>query len=262
MPLLTPARAHAARTWLDLVLLLVQRDLRVRYRGSVLGYLWSMANPMLYMTILSFVFAHLVRFKVEHYAAFILSGILGWNLFQQSLAIGVNSVVGNGALLRKVKVPATIFPASSVGSVVVNFLLALGPYVVIALVSGVKLTGWFLLLPFVVLPYLLFIFGIVLFLCTLNVSFRDVGHVLEPLLTMIFYATPVFYPLDQLPDPYRGIIQLNPLTHFIGEIRRVIFFGEPPAPDVYALLWAMAALSLVLGTLVYRKSRDQFVYNL
>lgn len=97
-------------------------------------------NPMLYMAILSFVFSHLMRFQVENYAAFVLSGIMIWNLFSQSLGIGVNSILANGSLLRKVRVPAALFPAASVFSVLINFILALIPFIIVSLFPGVNLT--------------------------------------------------------------------------------------------------------------------------
>jgi ABC-type polysaccharide/polyol phosphate export permease len=214
------------------------------------------------MLILSFVFSHLMRFKIENFALFILSGILVWNLFSQSLVIGVNSIVANGSLLRKVQVPATLFPLASVCSVLVNFVLALGPYILFAFFSGVPLNGWLLALPIILVPYLVFIFGVALFLATLNVSFRDVGHVLEPLLLMTFYATPVLYPIDQLPEKYARIISLNPMTHFLREIRTVLFDGAAPDPRTFAITCALAVIALILGLLVYRKNRDRFVYNL
>jgi ABC-type polysaccharide/polyol phosphate export permease len=255
-------RTSPARTWLDLVWLLVQRDLRVRYRGSFLGYLWSMMNPLLYMGIMMFVFSHLMRFKVENYGSFILSGILAWNLFLQSLGIGVHSIVANGALLRKVKVPATLFPAASVCSVCVNFVLALGPYLIIAFFTGVKLTGWVLALPLILAPYLVFIFGVVLIVSTLNVRFRDVGHVMEPILTMGSYATPVFYPIEMLPERYQHIIRLNPLAHYVGTMRDVLWSGVFPPLAELATIYGLAALAFVVGVLVYRKNRDGFIYNL
>lgn len=262
-PAASPGTAvHSFRTWLDLVSLLVQRDLRIRYRGSFLGYLWSMMNPLLYMAILSFVFHHLMRFKVENYTSFILSGILVWNLFLQSMVIGVNSIIANGALLKKVKVPATLFPAASVCSVLVNFVLALGPYLLIAYFTGVNLTGWVLFLPFVLGPYLIFVFGMVLVVSTLNVRFRDVGHVMEPLLTMTFYATPVLYPIDMLPERYRAIIALNPMTHFVAQMRNVLFDGRAPEWAHLGIIYGLAAASIAVGAFVYRKNRDGFIYNL
>ena len=248
--------------WRDLVVLLVQRDLRVRYRGSFLGYLWSMMNPLLYMTILSFVFSHLMRFKIEHPAAFMLSGILCWNLFQQSLAIGVNSILNNGSLLRKVSVPAALFPAVSVCSVTVNFVLALLPFTIIALATGLDFSPQVFALPVLLLPYLIFIFGLTLMLGTLNIRFRDVGHTLEPLLQLLFYATPIVYPLEALPEKYRDLAWLNPLTPFISGIRDLMYKGTLPEPTKLIYVYVAAALTLALGVGVYRKNRDGFIYNL
>lgn len=219
-------------------------------------------NPLLYMGILSFVFAHLMRFKIEHFSLFILSGILSWNLFQQSLSVGVHSIVANGSLLRKVQVPASLFPAVSVCSVLVNFALALGPFIIIALVTGLQLTAWIFLLPVIVLPYVLFIYGISLVLSSLNVSFRDIGHTLEPLLTMLFYATPIVYPMASLPEKYQNIAMLNPVAHFVVAFRDVLFDGRSPSSETLALLFAFAVVSLLIGIFAYRSQRDSFVYNL
>lgn len=260
--MLSSSRRRELRIWSNLVLLLVQRDLRIRYRGSLLGYLWSMMNPLLYMAILSFVFRQLMRFEIKNFSLFILSGIMAWNLFHQSLVIGVNSIVANGSLLRKVKVPSMLFPATSVCSVLVNFCLALGPFLVIALATGAKLTFWIFALPITLIPYLIFIYGLVLSLSTLNVAYRDVGHVLEPLLTMLFYATPIVYPIERLPEFYRFIIGMNPLTHFIQEIRRCLYDGQAPSLQDVILMTSLAFISLLCGIVIYRKNRDRFIYNL
>ncbi len=250
------------RTWIDLVSLLVVRDLRVRYRGSFLGYLWSMMNPLLYMIVLSFVFSHIMKFQIEHYPVFVLSGILTWNLFHQSVGSGVHSVVNNGALLRKVRVPESIFPAASVCSMLVNFLLALIPFAIIATATGVKLTPWVLLVPLLLVPYVLFIFGASLFFSTLNVRFRDVGHVMEPLLQITFYATPVVYPESTLPESYRRLIELNPLTHFLRGFRSVLFYGEAPSWSSVVPTIAIALVMLLIGGSLFYSRRDRFVYDL
>ncbi len=248
--------------WGGLILLLVQRDLRVRYRGSFFGYLWSMMNPLLYMIILSFVFSHVMRFKVENFSLFILSGILVWNLFQQSLMIGVNSIVNNGSLLKKVKVPAMLFPAANVASVFVNFLLALVPFMLLSLVLTGGIHPTLLLLPIFLLPFLLFIFGCVLFLAALNVSFRDVSHVMEPLLTILFYATPIVYPASSLPDRVKNVLALNPLSHFLESFRNILFEGQWPELRAFGLQCLFAAISIAVGTYVFRRNRDRFIYDL
>lgn len=249
-------------TWLDLTILLVQRDLRVRYRGSFLGYCWSMLNPLLYMIILSLVFSHIVRIKMDAFAIFILSGIMGWNLFQQSIAIGINSIVANGHLLRKVPIPAFLFPAASVLGVLVNFLLSFIPFLLVATVLSKIPNLSLLALPMVVVPFLTFIFGIVLALSSLNVRFRDIGHSMEPILQILFYATPIVYPLSSIPEKYHIFFKLNPLTHYVGAIRSILFENQVPSAKAIALLYVLAAFALSVGIYIHRKLRDKFIYNL
>ena len=246
----------------NLLWLLVLRDLRVRYRGSLLGYLWSMMNPLLFMAVLSFVFSHLMRFKsIENFSAFLLSGILVWNLFGQSVGAGVNSIVANGALLRKVKVPIMVFPAAVVGSVFINFCLALIPYFFLAMWGGVKPTIWLLSLPFLLLPFVVFTYGITVFVASLNVRFRDVGHVMEPALQILFYATPIVYPLSILPEKYHVFAWLNPITPFVTNARAVLYEGGAPAFGSVAVTYGLAVVALMLGASVYRKMRYTFVYH-
>jgi ABC-2 type transport system permease protein len=248
--------------WKDLVLLLVQRDLRVRYRGSILGYLWSMMNPLLTMIILTFVFSQLMRFKVENFAMFILSGILTWNVFHQGLSIGVNSILANCGLLRKVNVPAAIFPLASVASVLVNFLLALVPFSIVAAVTGLKITLWILMLPIYLVPLLVFTYGCGLTLASLNVKYRDVSHLLDPVLTMVFYATPIIYPVSVLPEKYSNILMVNPMSHFVELMRSALYTGTAPNVTSLYIVYGLAIAVLVMGLFTYRTNRDKFIYHL
>ena len=244
----------------DLVWLLVQRDLRVRYRGSVLGYLWSMMNPLLTMIILTFVFSHLMKFKIDNFAMFILSGLLTWNLFHQGLMIGVNSILANGGLLRKVKVPAAIFPLASVASVLVNFVLAFVPFFLVAFATGLKITPWILLTPVLLLPLLIFTYGAALCLASLNVLFKDVSHILDPILTTAFYATPIVYPVSVLPEKYANLLMFNPIAHFIETLRAVLYNGVAPNLNSVFMIFILAAISLIIGLITYRMTRDKFIY--
>ena len=245
-----------------LVFLFVQRDLRVRYRGSILGYVWSMVNPLLYMTILTFVFKHVMSVKVENYSMYILSGMLCWNLFHQSLAIGVNSLVSSGALLKKVKVSAILFPAAAECSVLVNFFLALIPYLIIGFFTGLNFTGWFFLLPLILIPYLIFIFGVALSVACLNVFFRDVGHTIDSILTIIFYATPIIYQTSTLPEKYQLILSFNPISHYLALIRDVMFLGRAPSLNHLAYALVFSSISLFIGLFIYAKTRDKIVFKI
>lgn len=254
-------RARQLQHFAELVKLLVLRDLRVRYRGSVLGYLWSMMNPLLYMTILSFVFSHLLKFKVEHFSIFILTGILTWNLFSQSLSIGTNSIISSGSLIRKIKVPIVLFPAASILSVCVNFVLALIPFFIVSAFLGRPPTWNALALPFIFFPLVFFTFGIALGLACINTYFRDVGHVLDPILTMAFYATPIVYPIEALPENIRAISYLNPMVHFVEQMRAALYGGALTVKGILTL-WLIAFVALVIGVLIYRKMRNGLIYKL
>lgn len=250
------------RQWLDLIALLVQRDLRVRYRGSLLGYVWSMLNPLLYMVILTLVFSHVVRVKSESYALFILSGIMVWNLFHQTVSIGMNSIVSSGHLLKKVSIPGLLFPTASIFGVMINFGLSFVPFVIISVVLRTPPPMTVLLLPLFVIPYVAFIWGLTVGIASINVKFRDIGHAMEPFLQMLFYATPVVYPMDVIPAKWRFILELNPIAHFLGVFRGLMLTGSLPSPQEILLLLAFAAGACLLGYFVYRKTHEHFVYNL
>ncbi len=250
------------KTWLELIQLLVLRDLRVRYRGSILGYLWSMMNPLLYMAILTAVFSRIVRFEMPHYHLYILSGILGWNLFQQGTVMGANSIASNGSLLRKVNVPAAIFPAASVASVAVNFALALIPFLIISVFSHQLKFSGLIFLPFVLVLLILFVYGNALWLSAISVRFKDVGHMLEPVLMIGFYGSPVIYPLSAVPENYRFIMALNPMSHFLDGLRSTLYTGTTPSAEAWLGMVLAALVSVLLGTTVYNLRRNRFVYDL
>lgn len=235
----------------------------MRYRGSYLGYVWSMVNPLLMMTVLWFVFSHAMKVTERAYPLYILSGVMCWNLFSQSLVLGTNSFVGNGGLLKKIKVPAFVFPAASILSCLVNFILALAPFVVVSLFLGDgHLSGLIVLLPLLVFPLVLFIFGLVLALASLNVQFRDVGHTLEPLLSILFYSTPIFYVLENMSPKIQSVLSLNPLVYYIANVRSALYYDSLPDMKIYMLTLLLACVSLVIGALIYLKRRKTFIYNL
>ena len=241
---------------------LVKRDLKLRYRGSILGYIWSMLNPLLYMGVLSAVFSYIVRFEVDYYPLFLLSGILIWNFFQQSLSIGVSGIVSNGSLLRKVLVPAYLFPCSNVASVFVNFILSMIPFTLISIAIRKEVSMAMLLVPFSMLLLAVFIYGIVLVLSSANVKYRDVSHLLDPLLTVMFYATPVIYPESAIPESAKLILKANPMSYFLKLNRDLLFLGQLPELSTLLACIAMAVISLIVGILTYNKMKDRFIYEL
>ncbi len=246
--------------WFSVVGLLVKRDLKVRYRGSILGYLWSMLNPLLMMGILSIVFSYAMRVQVESYPAYVLSGIVAWNLFAQSINLGVNCFLDNSSLMKKVRMPAWVFPTAIVSSASIHAFLALIPYLVLAHFLSVQL-GWaFLQLPIVFGLFYIFIEGIVLVTASLNVFFRDIGHVVEPILQIVFYATPIIYPFEMIPDKWAFVLKLNPLYYFMEGFRACLYSEELLSVTSLLMMCGLALFSLMIGLFVFARSRDKFLY--
>jgi len=256
------SRQQAISLWFGLVTLLVKKELKVRYKGSVFGYMWSMMNPLLYMSVLAFVFSHVMRFKTENYTLFILTGILAWNIFTQGVVLGTGSIVNNASLLRKLRVPATVFPAAAVGSCLVNFLLAMIPFVIISLVVVGSVPLFVILMPLVLLPYVVFVFGIGLTLGSLNVLYRDIAHMIEPLLNMVFYATPIIYPPETIPERFRWLLNVNPVATYVSVIRTLLYDRQLPDISSVLMMVVFALVSLGCGLYVYSRTRDKFIYRL
>jgi ABC-type polysaccharide/polyol phosphate export permease len=250
--------------YLDLVAVLVKRELKVKYRGSVLGYLWSMLNPLLFMAIISVVFSFLMR-GIENYNLYVLSGILFWNMVTVSLNLGTSAVVRNSSLLQKVQVPTWIFPVVPAGLGVTNFALSLIPYTVIYVYSGRTIPEQLWLLPVLFILTLVFVAGLSIGLSVMNVFFRDVSHVLEPLLTLTFYATPVIYDrhASAIPDYVRELLLLNPLTHYVEAFRAAMFGGSYRVSlGEMALLATMSAVSMGAGLVIYKLNRKNIIFYL
>jgi len=258
--ILTPSRIH----YLSIVVMLVRRELKVKYRGTMLGYLWSMLNPLLFMVIISVVFSHIVR-GIDNYSVYVLSGILFWNMVSMSIVAGTGSIVANANLIQKVRMPLWVFPLVPLGSSLMNLALALIPYTVICLVLSVGVTWQLALLPVILVLTAVFLAGVTLCLASLNVFFRDVAHVLEPLMTLVFYATPVIYDRHQgmLPEKVSRILGLNPFVHYIEAFRATVFPGvRPVSVSDLIFLACLSITSLVVGGLIYKKSKRKIPLKL
>jgi ABC-type polysaccharide/polyol phosphate export permease len=247
-------RRDVGRNW-RLLALLVGRELKVKYRSSFLGYLWSMLNPLLFMMIITFVFSRLMR-GVEHYDIYVLSGVLFWNMTAMSIIGSTHSLVANSGLLRKVRVPYWIFVVVPIGAAVVNCSLAFAPYAAIVLVKGLSVKPQMLGAPLVLVLYAAFLAGLGSILATLNVYFRDVGHVVEPLLQLGFYATPIIYDRrnPSIPEWAQNLLGLNPLVQFIDLFRSALFSSEFFSWGAVLAAALSAALSLGVAAVFYRHS--------
>lgn len=243
----------------DLLFLLVQKDLKVKYRGTVLGFLWSLLNPLLMMLVYAVVFSVLVRFNVERYPVFLLSGILPWNTFTIALTTASMTVVGNANLVRRVSFPREFLPLASVLSSTVNLLLSLGILLVFALAFRQPLGLPLLVVPLLVLLQVMLMAGLGLALAALTVYFRDIENILTLVITILFFVTPIIYPLNAVGHPnLHFLLQLNPLAWLIGGYQAVWHADAWPDWGSIAALSATSVLTLVTGWLLFRRLEPDF----
>lgn len=244
----------------DLILHLAARDLKVRYRRSVIGFLWTMLQPLILMLVFQAVFSALFRFDIPNYPVYALVGVLFWNFFSQTVVASMNSLRGNAQLMQKLPVPSAVFPLATVLSGLVNLALALVPLFLVLLVTGHPLSGALFFLPVAIAIGAAFTLGAGLLLSPLAVFFSDTVELVSVVLMMLMYLTPVFYPMSILPASVRWVVEANPVRLMLESFREPIYHGQLPSWSTLGLSLGAALLSLGLGVEVFRRSSDRIPY--
>ncbi|MBI4475599.1 MAG: ABC transporter permease [Acidobacteria bacterium] len=243
---------------------LVARELKARYRGSVLGFFWSFFNPLLLLGIYSFVFTFVLPSRpadLEPYALFLFCGILPWTWFSSSLAESSQVLISGGNLIKKVLFPAEVLPIVTVLANMMHFVFGLPIlFLFILYFKHAVLTlgelAWF---PVVIIVQLILTVGLALFLSAITVHFRDVKDILGNVLTFWFFATPIIYPMDMAPPMGRALLNLNPFTHLAISYQEILFYPGPFGHWRWLLAMVVASLLLfVAGYFVFDRLRDSF----
>jgi len=246
----------------DLVRQLVARDIKVRYKRSVLGVVWTMLNPLLMMVVLTLVFSHLFRWDLPHYPVYLLSGTLLWNFFAQTTTLAAQQLVWGGALLSRIYVPRTVFAVSALGTGLVNLTLALIPLGLIMLVTGVSFHPALIFLPLSIFLAAAFTLGISLLLSSVAPLFPDIVEMYQVILTAWYFLTPIFYPVKILPPQYRFWLKLNPMHHLIAAFRGPIYEGVFLSGEGLLGTMVLALGTLSLGWFIFTKRADSIIYRL
>lgn len=245
----------------QLIWALALKDLKLRYKRSLLGFLWALLNPMLLMIVLAVVFSTVMPINVPHYAIFLLSVLLPWTFFAQSLSYAAESIVGNGDLIKKVAVTKTVFPIAAVVSNLINLLLSMIPLVLIVLIMRHPFYWTWFFLPVPLLALIIFTLGATFFFATANVYYRDVSHIIQVLLNVLFYLTPIIYALDSIPHRYQWLFKLNPLIYALNGFRLSVYYGLLPAARSIIASFVCGFLALILGFAIFRRHQDEFVFH-
>jgi lipopolysaccharide transport system permease protein len=253
----------------DLARNLVVRDLKVRYKSSVLGVAWSWLSPLLMMTVYTLFFTIFFnRRDIHHYPVFLLCGTLPWSFFADSVVQATGSIVSNAHLIKKVYFPREVLPISYMLSNLVNFLITLPVFFVLAFASGAALSWTILLLPITILIQAVFTLGLGFFLATLNVFYRDTQHILGVIIQAWFFLTPVFYPIHDVPlqanllgiefNAQLWLRRLNPMASLIASYRDLLYYGAPTGLDFLLRTAVEALIILVVGYLVFMRHSSRF----
>ncbi len=242
---------------------LVRRDLTVRYKRSVIGFFWTMLNPLLLMIILTVVFSTLFRFEgIENYPTYFLSSYLVFGFFSQTTNQSMASLAWNGALMKRVRVPKSIFAVSTTLSGLVNLALAYIPLFIIMIATGAPICATVLYLPIAFLLIGMFTLGVSLLLSAVAVYFEDVQHMYQVATVGLMYMTPIIYPIGIVPIKWLWVIRANPLTHLFKLARDPVYGCTLPGQHVIVASMAAAIIALVVGWVVFHRLARGFYLHL
>lgn len=238
---------------------LVVRDIKTKYRRSILGILWSVLNPLLMMLVLTAVFANIYKFDVKDFPVYYLTGSIIFNFVSEATSFSLTSIITASGLIKKVYIPKYIFPLEKCLFSFVNTLFSLVAVVIVFLILGITPTWTMILFPVPLIYTLIFSLGLGLILAALNVFFRDIGHLWGVWITAWMYLTPIIYPLSILPNWMVEVIKFNPLYYYVEYFRSIMLRGTVPSLHDNLVCISLSCVTLAVGLIVFKKKQDKFI---
>lgn len=247
----------------DLLKHLVMRDIKLKYRRSVLGYLWSVLDPLLSMIVMTIVFSTMFSRNIDNFPVYLFCGQLLFNYMKNATSQAMNSINVNGALIKKAYVPKYIFTFSKISSTLIDLLFNMIALILIMFVTRAKFSVYNLLFPFILIQLFVFCLGFGLFLAQANVFFKDVQYIYNAVMMAWIYLTPIFYPIEMLPKTVGfAITHFNPMYYYVKQFRDIFYTGTLPQIE-YVIAGCVAALVLlVFGTGMFLKNQDRFILHI
>jgi ABC-type polysaccharide/polyol phosphate export permease len=242
---------------------MVVQELKVRYQRSILGFVWTLLNPLLMLATLAFVFSHLIK-GVENYSVFLFAGMVPWSFMAISLNDCAMCIITNEGLIRKIYLPKLIFPLARILIALVTLVFSLGAMFLLLWPLGARLSWPMLSLPLVLGLFAIFTLGLGLIVATANTFYRDCGHLIAVFLQAWYFLTPIIYPVDgdTFPASARWMLQLNPAYYFIELFHDVLFTGQWPRLGLLATATVIATASLGVGYAIFKSQEDKMVFRL
>jgi len=243
---------------LDLLTVLTQKELKVRYKSSFLGYIWSVAHPLALTLVFFLAFKVIMRIQIENFMLFLIAGLFPWQWFSNSVGMAPGILLGNSSLIKKVSFPRHFILLTMVVQDMLHYLFAVPVLVAVVLLYGIKPTvAWIYGFPVLLALQFLLTYGVVLIISSVNLFFRDLERLTQIFLMLLFYATPIFYSESMIPEKYRYLLTLNPLSPLIVSWRNLYMSGTI---DFGYLLetFGWALFIFLLGKLVFNKLSSKF----
>lgn len=236
----------------------VKKDIRGKYKGSFLGVLWSFINPLLSVVVYAIVFHYIMRFNIEHYLIYLIAGIIPWTFFTTSINSGMNSILFNANIIKKVYFPREILPISSVTSGLVNFLISCIIILIFAIFSGVGIGFSLLFLPIVIIIQYIFTLGIVFVLSAIEIYVKDIEHIVNFIISMLFYVTPILYTPDYVPENMKFILKLNPMSYIIEAYHDIFYYKQVPNISSLGIILGISLIIFFIGYKIFRRLQKGF----
>jgi lipopolysaccharide transport system permease protein len=233
-------------------------EVRSRYKGSILGIFWALLNPVFILTIYGFVFSIIMRIQIENYFLFLFTGILPWFFFRSTMMASANVIIGNSSLIKKIYFPREILPFSTVFSQLVNYLIGLIVLIPILFIFD-SISIHILMLPFIVTTQVILSVGLALILSSITVYLRDLRQILEVAMLAMFYATPILYQIDMVPERFHTLMNLNPMKPIIESYQNILFFNTTPNFSQLGTVALLSILLLYVGMVIFNYLNKGFV---
>jgi len=242
----------------SLIVELVKREVKLRYRGTWLGFLWSLFNPLIMTIVYTVVFVFFLRVDIPNYSVFLFCALLPWSWFNEAVSSGTDCFVARAGFVRDAIFPTAILPFTSVASIMMNYVFSL-PILLIAVLAFRVPFGWTLLmLPLIMAVQFLLTLGIVFILGTFNVFFRDLRYIVQNLLMALFFLTPIMYDIHTIPENFWVILKLNPMEHIINDYRCIFYYNTWPDWGDTGIVLGIGVVFLLLGMWAFETHKESF----
>lgn len=247
----------------EMIINLVKRDLKSRYKGSVFGFFWMFLNPLLQLFVYTAVFSVIMRMGIDKFYLFLFVALVPWIFFSTCLSGGAQVIFSQQDMVKKIYFPREVLPLSFTISQFVNMLLSFIIVLLAVLLSGIEINfvAW-LFLPLIMVIEFFLALGITYIVSALNVYFRDLEHIMQILAMVWMYMTPVIYPIEMVPEEYTALFYLNPMTSIVNSYRNILYYGKIPEMNMLINALLMSLLVWLVGHIVFAKLQRHFVEEL